>query len=59
MREYEIFVKANVEWGEPVAVRILSRNPISDTMLDLLKEKRLDDARWYCQNVLKATLIIK
>ena len=58
MIQYDITVKANVEWGESVAVRILSRTKLSDSTLNMLKGYRLDDARKYCQNVLHATLII-
>ena len=58
MIPHDIMVKANVEWGEPVAVRILSRTKLSDLTLNMLREYRLDDARKYCQNILHATLII-
>ena len=58
MFSHDIMVKANVEWGEPVAVRILSRTKLSDSTLNILREYRLDDARKYCQRVLKAQLIV-
>ena len=58
MIPHDIMVKANVEWGEPVSVRILSRTTISDSTLNMLREYRLDDARKYCQLVLNATFIV-
>ena len=58
MKQYDIMVKANVEWGEPVAVRILANSELSEYTLSILKNSRLNDARKYCQNVLKATFII-
>lgn len=58
MKQYDIVVKANVEWGEPVSVRILSRNEISESTLNMLRNSCLNDARKYCQNILKATFII-
>ena len=58
MNQYDIEVKANVEFGEAVAVRILSSEEISEHTLNMLKNIRLNDARKYCQNVLKVTLII-
>lgn len=58
MFSHDIMVKANVEWGEPVAVRILSRTELSDSTLNMLKGYRLDDARNYCQRVLKAQLFV-
>jgi len=57
MISYEILVKGNLEWSDPVPVRILSRNPLSEATLDTLKEMRLIDAQAYCQRVLKVTLI--
>lgn len=58
MFSHDIMVKANVEWGEPVAVRILSRAKLSDSTLNILRGYRLDDARKYCQSILHATFIV-
>ena len=58
MNQYEIKVKSNVDWGEPVLVRILSKDKIADSTLNRIKEKNLDEARRYCQNILKATFLV-
>ena len=58
MIPYEIYVKGNLEWSEPVPVRILSRSPLSENTLNTIKEMRLVDAQAYCQRVLKVTITV-
>ena len=55
---YEIFVKGNLEWSDPVPVRIFSRNPLPEATLNTIKEMRLIDAQNYCQKVLKVVITV-
>ena len=58
MITYDIFVKGNLEWSDPVPVRILSRNPLSENTINTIKTMRLTEAQAYCQRVLKVTIMI-
>lgn len=58
MVPYEIYVKGNLEWSDPVPVRILSRTPLSESTLNAIKEMRLIDAQTYCQKILKVIIAV-
>ena len=54
----DIWVKGNLEWSDPVPVRISSRTALSDATIDRIKEMRLIDAQKHCQRVLNAVLTV-